>query len=164
VFLIGKDIHMFIVNHQKEILKKEIFDGRNYEWFNQLCGGGDERYDELPIVFGWSPFTPVSFKKKYSNENYFDFYHMKVKFFISWFEKARPDIDAGWVRTYEKWLYENKGIIPEIQHYLYPEENFILQDWHFITIEKHDCFKWLYDYLIENDIDKNADITYCFDC
>ena len=83
---------------------------------------------------------------------YFDFRAIKVNDYINWFRKYRPDKDAGWVSTYDKWRIENKGYIPEdIDHYLDPEAN--PADMHFIEIEKkYDCAKWLYDYIIDNNI------------
>ena len=165
----GKDIHMFIVGKQG-IIKSNIYTGRNYVWFDQLTDAGDyaDDYANLPITFGWSPFTPEILKIRYSRErDYYDHYHFKVKYFVEWFEKYRPNVDAGWVTTYDKWLYETKGIIPHLTHELSErtsEDDFYPQDWHFIEVEKpDDCSKWLYDYIKENNIDGNADVTYCFD-
>ena len=45
----GVDIHMFVVK-DKEVLKEDIFEGRNSQWFNNLQGSyvTDLAYDHLP--------------------------------------------------------------------------------------------------------------------
>ena len=164
-----KNIYIFIVGKQG-VIKSSIYPGRSHVWFDQLTDEGNYLdYINLPIVFGWSPFTPENFKTRYSrDEGYYDHYHFKVKYFIEWFEKYRPDKDAGWVSTYDKWQYENKGVKP---HKVYQELSeiasepwFCEKDWHFIELEKeYDFSKLLYNFIKKNKIDENADVTYCFD-
>lgn len=160
----GKDIHLNIVQNG-EYIKKEIFDGRNSEWFANLEGDGwDDCYDHLDTEFGLSPQAPKELNiEKMREEGYFNFYYINVKKFKEWFQQYRPDIDAGWVSTYDKWRIENKGYIPEnIFHYLSEVEN--PADMHFIEItNQYDCSAWLFTYLVDHKIDDNADITYWFD-
>lgn len=160
----GKDIHIHIVQN-KEYIKKEIFDGRNSEWFANLTRDGlDDCYDLLDIKYGLSPQAPEEIdKKSLTEDGYFDFYYINVKEFKDWFQKYRPDIDAGWVTTYDKWRIENKGYVPEdICHYLSEDDN--PADMHFIEIvNQYDCSAWLSTYLVDHEIDDNADITYWFD-
>lgn len=165
----GSDIHMYIVG-KSGIIKSNIYTDRNYTWFDNLTDREIfSEYKNLPIIFGWSPFTPKTLKFRYSRERgYYDHYHFKVKHFIEWFEKYRPDKDAGWVITYDKWRYENKGIRPQN---VYKELSeiadqpwFCAKEWHFIEFENtEDSSKWLYDFIKANNIDENADVTYCFD-
>lgn len=161
----GMDIHMNITR-EGEFVARDIFDGRNREWFNNLQGDGwDDVYDELPRMYGFSDEAPAELSQRYKKEDgYFGFYHVNVADFKVWFEKYRPDKDAGWVSTYDKWRIENKGYIPEdMMHYI-PEDARI-EDLHFVeVVNKYDCSNWLYNYLIDHNIPGDAEIEYCFDC
>lgn len=166
----GVDIYMFIVKN-KTIIKNNIYTGRNSEWFDNISDRIHTNiYNDFPTIYGWSPATPEILKTRYSRKKgYYDFYHFKVKYFIEWFERFKPDTDAGWVTTYEKWLYETKGIIPNYLHHQLSDVSdevwFCEKDWQFIEVKNnYDCSRWLYDYLIDNKIDPNADVTYCFNC
>lgn len=160
----GMDISMYIVKDGKYV-EKNIFDGRNREWFQNLQNEGwDDCYNNLDIIFGISPQAPTELNiEKMQRNGYFGFYHIKVKRFKEWFRKYRPDRDAGWVSTYDKWRIENKGYVPnDVAHFLSADDN--IEDMHFVEIiNPYDCSAWLYRYLIEHDIDDNADITYWFD-
>lgn len=159
----GVDIHMSIVK-DKEILAKDIFDGRNSEWFNNLQGRGwDSEYDKLPISTGFPENCSERLVKYKDIFGYYGFYYISVKDFCEWFLKYRPDIDAGWVSTYDKWRIEKKGYIPEDpQHYLDKEDN--VNDMHWVEFENiYDCSKWLFDYLVSNKIPDDANIVYFFD-
>ena len=159
----GKDIHMFIIDHDV-IVRKNIYTGRCSTWFDNLCDNGSyDEYYYLPITFGWGENVPKELKKKFSIERgYFNHYHIKVKYFLEWFVKYHPNVDAGWATTYEKWAIENKGYKPEYLPKEIPEDGNI-NDLHFIEYTRtDDCSEWLYHYLIDNHIDFNADIVYCF--
>lgn len=165
----GRDIHMFIVGREG-IIKSNIYDGKNQTWFNNISGQEEDLvYHNLPIIFGDSPFMPSILKVRYSrNRGYYDHYHFKIKHFVNWFEEYHPDKDAGWVTTYDKWQYENMKIRPlcvykELSE-IADQPWFCAKDWHFIEFEKaEDSSKWLYDFIKANNIDENADVTYCFD-
>lgn len=160
----GKDIHMFIV-YKGNIIKSNIYTGRNSSWFRNLCGYADlNEYNYLPIVFGWGELAPQELSKRYTKERgYFDHCHIKVKFFKEWFEKCRPDIQAGWATTYEVWAIKNKGYNPGYLPTALTED-MIIEDMQFIEYSNtEDNSSWLYDFLIENKINDNADIIYCFD-
>ena len=61
----GIDIHMAIVKNG-EYIAKNIFDGRNSEWFANLRGEGwDDTYDHLPAKYYIVDETPEEYKKKY---------------------------------------------------------------------------------------------------
>jgi hypothetical protein len=160
----GMDIWLNLVKNGKYV-KQNIFDGRDSDWFANLRKeGDDEEYEYLNTGYGYSDQAPAEYKEKYNKENdYFDFYYVSVKDFKEWFEKYRPDKKAGWATTYEKWRIENKGLIPEVLPIYIPEDA-NMADMHFIEYEnKYDCSKWLYNYLVDNDIEDDVDIAYCFD-
>lgn len=145
-------------------IKENIFDGRNTEWFrNMMKQGGSDEYDYLPLGYEISPQSPDSInQEELEKKKYYGFHYIRVGAFLNWFNQYRPDMDAGWVTTYDKWRVENKGYIPELMYSL-PEDARI-EDMHFITVTNpYDCSAWLYQYLKENEIDANADITYWFD-
>ena len=160
----GMDIVLDIIQDGKQI-KKDLFDGRNYDWFEKLQGEGYDEIDELlPIHRGLPSQAPQEYKKMQErNEDgfYTTFYYMNVKEFKIWFAQYRPDLDAGWITTYEKWLYETKNIIPELGHYL--PTGAVTEDWHFIEVQdEYNNFLWLYNILMDENISDNADIVYYF--
>ena len=172
----GVDIHMHIIDKDNNLLHKEIFSGRNSEWFNNLQGNGwANEYDHLPIKFG----VPENFFEKHFKEItenwdepvtleeylrwHYGYNHIIVRDFIAWFQKYSPDVDAGWVSSYDKWAYEVKHIIPQDPPHYKPEGEG--DDWHFITFEKeYDCSAWLYNWLDANNIQYDDIIVYYFDC
>jgi hypothetical protein len=159
----GRDIHLNILSAEGEVLKQDIFDGRNSEWFDNMCGRDDDpEYNHLNICYGFPENASEDFVKHYK-DGYFDHRYINVKDFYDWFINYRPDLDAGWVSTYDKWRMERKGYIPDAIHYLPAKNNSI--DMHFVEIEnEYDCSRWLYNYLIDNNISFSANIVYCFDC
>lgn len=164
----GMDIHMNIV-YNGEVIAKDIFDGRNTNWFLNLQGcDNDFGYSYLPTVVGVSPQATEEHYKAYENRidnTYFGFYYIKVKDFLKWFIKYRPDLEAGWVSTYDKWLVERKHAkLDDIEIYTYLPDDVNLNDMHFIEVEKeYENSDWLYHYLIDNKIPEDADINYYFD-
>ena len=165
----GVDISMYIVKDKKDISNTSsswgIFDGRNSIWFNNLQQIGDnEIYNYLNIKPGISKQAPDDFSK-YKNLDYYGFNYISVKDFKDWFIKYRPDIDAGWISTYDKWRMEKKGYEPDyLPKYLDKDDD--INDMHFVEYETiwDDCSIWLYNYLIDNKVPDEADITYWFDC
>ena len=169
----GVDIHMKLIDKYGTVLIDSLYDGRNSEWFDNLMNRGyDEEYDELPRMIGIPEVADDETAKAYSKENhgfYYGFSYIKTTDFIDWFNKYRPDISAGWVKTYDKWAYEHKGIIPnDVSRYL--SEDNIIEDMHFIEIvNPYDPNRSVLDRLYEYDknwqIDlKDTIIVYYFDC
>ena len=160
----GMDITLSIFRN-KECIAKDIFDGRNTAWFNNMMQrGDDEVYDSLPLGYGISDEVPEDWVKHYEDPgSYFGHCYINVKDFKDWFLDKRPDEDAGWVTRYEAWRYKTKGEYPPcLKHYLTEED--IIEDVRFIEVtDKYDCSAWLYDYLIDNDIPDDAIIQYVFD-
>ena len=161
----GVDIHMFICR-EGEILKDDIFCGRNSEWFSNLQqqSWGNE-YDYLIIRYGFSSNAPVELTARFNDPGTFYGHHnIEVKEFKRWFVTYRPDLDAGWFSTYDHWRMKHKGWTPDVvKHYLEEGENPL--DYRFVEFEnKYNCSRWLYDYLVDNNIPEDATIEYCFDC
>ena len=164
----GIDIHMFIVKDKKVLVDvaEEVFDNfRNYEWFDNISDEGDSRaYNSFPAKYGISPQAPDD--KDFDKSNTFGYYGFKyinVLSFKLWFLTYRPDKDAGWVTTYEKWQYENFRIIPEDIFHCRPKDA-DPNDIHFIEFINHgEPSAELFEYLKNNDIDSSADIVYWFD-
>ena len=163
----GVDIHMFIVKDKKVAadIATDLFDNfRNYEWFNNISGDEDPgAYEYFDPDYGISNQAPDEIVKESFEFGCYDRYNISVKKFVEWFRKYRPDVDAGWVTTYEKWQYESYGKIPhEICHYLPEDAN--INDMHFIEmINQHEPARELYEYLMDTPSLMDADIVYWFD-
>ena len=82
----GMDIHMSIINGD-HYLQKEIFEGRNSEWFNNLMDrGNDPEYEYLPTHSGRPEECPEDIKDNYklpAKEGYFGFNYITVEDFYS---------------------------------------------------------------------------------
>lgn len=160
----GVDLHMHIMNNKGIVLEKEIFDGRNSTWFENIAGRGyDEVYDAFPRHYGLPEETPAEISEYQSIAGYYDFYYTTVKEFKEWYEEYNPAVDACWVTTYDKWRIQNKGYIPEDpKHYLDGDD--IIADMHFVVYEnRYDCSKWLFDYLQNHSFANDDIILYYFD-
>lgn len=163
----GVDIHMHIVSKDGESKYEDIFDGRNTRWFDNISHNViDEVYDSFPCKYGLPELVPEAIKHDFEHreEGYYDFFYVNVEKFMMWFLHKRPDLDAGWVRTYDKWLYEKKDIIPELTRYLEKEDN--LNDYHFIeVIDPYESSRWLYEFITSHDdLHPEDNIVYYFDC
>ena len=162
----GRDIHLYITKGKK-IIEKEIFDGRNSRWFDNICGKGlDDEYNYFPNSYGIPADAPETIAMTYDRakeDGYFDFYFMNVGKFKEWYEKYKPCLKAGWVNAYDKWRIEKKGYVPEdLPTWL--SDDFREGDSYFVEyIDIYDCSKWLFDYLDDNYISDDATIIYYFD-
>ena len=86
---------------------------------------------------------------------------------MNWFERYRPDISAGWMPTYDKWLYEKKHILNEDNMYRYLASVSLgeRKEYQFVEIEKElDDSKYVYDYLMQNEYSKTWNLIFYFDC
>lgn len=163
----GMDITMYIIDENK-IIAEDIFPGRNRSWFDNMMGEGeDEEYNYLPAMRGIPAFAAKLSEdldvEKLREKFYFGFHSIKVCDYIEWYRTYKPDIDAGWVTTYDKWCWEHKCIMPEDVYHTLPEDARI-EDWHFIEFyNDYDNARWLFSYLVDNQIPANAYIVYYFD-
>lgn len=169
----GVDIHMKLIDKYGNIVIEDLYDGRNPEWFDNLMNRGyGEEYDELPRISGIPEVVDDKTREIYNKENhgcYYGFYHMKMTDFVDWFNKYRPDMSAGWVRAYDAWAYEHKGVIPDLYRYLDNED--IIEEMRFIeVVNPYDPNRLVMDRLVEYSnnnpwVDLNgALIVYYFNC
>lgn len=164
----GIDITMHIIKN-KEILHENIFEGRNYTWFDNISrqsGRSDSEYRYFPSYYGkkFQEQIPYNILKDIESDTYYGDNIVKVKDFIEWYKKYQPNLHAGWVTRYEAWLYEEKGIAPEDSYQRLPQDEPI-RDMVFIEYEDiYDCSRWLYNFIIGEKVPKDAYIIYYFDC
>lgn len=176
----GVDITMSIIKN-KEYLGKDIFDGRDSEWFGNINDHyTDDRYADFPAQHGIPQFrdfptvagtpqktdeVPEDMARDFcENKWYYGWHYMTVAEFKVWYDKRKPYLDAGWVTKREAWLYNICGIEPEEPQYRLYKEN-IPEDMVFLQIEnRYEGSSWLYNYLMDNHIPNDAYIVYCFDC
>ena len=151
------DISMSIISSEGEYLKKDFIKYRNSEWFDNISENGNVIYRDFPLRYG----KPKNCPSDFNPNEYYESYYVYVGDFMRWFGMRRPDIDAGWVCTYDEWLYEEKGIYPEdMQKYITEEEKF---DMHFITaLNEDEPSKKLYDMLYKNKYKDDDVIVYYF--
>lgn len=164
----GVDIHMCIVTKDNYIVKDNIFEGeRDYRWFDNISNQEDDLYRGFP--FGYNEFPGMDISAiipNYEELWYYNLRHINAQDFIDWCDKVRPWVDAGWVSTYEKFLYERKKIYPhDFCHYLSVDCN--VADYHFIEIFD-ECDMTLRLYNLVNDLPpiydrKDLYIVYYFD-
>lgn len=157
----GADIHIYVVK-DKKVIADDLYDGRHYEWFDNLTGrGNSEEYDHLETLYGISPQAPDEFNEKYTKENcYYGFYYISVGDFKKWYQKYQPCRKAGWASTWEAWAIENKGLVPEyLSRYKEGDDQIFVEYTDLYEPSRH-----IYEYLMDNRIDDDADLTYFFDC
>lgn len=162
------NIKMNIVKNG-EFIKRDIFTEKNPDWFNQIMGRDESfPFNTFPKHYGISPMLPTEITMEgLRKEGYYNFFFINVERYVTWYERYKPQVHAGWVTSYMKWLIETKHYIPNLKEELVPA---FPQDSHscdmkFIEyIDEDDCFKWLYDYVLDNHIPFDADIVYWFNC
>lgn len=169
----GLDISLYCIRKDGTILAEDLFDGRNREWFDKMRGYyNDDEYGKLNISYGKPDFLPQSISDYFLDEDgrdwAFDWRYITVGDYIDWYEKYCPQLDAGWCTKRDAWLYEVKGIIPELYYSLSCWGDYASDDAVFITIENtYDCNTYvvneLYDLLRESKIKRDDYIVYCFD-
>ena len=164
----GMDIHMNIVDKDGNYIEKDIYEGRNSDWFSNLRGDGwDDEYDHLPSYMGIPEKSPEDMREKFdkpASGGYFGFYYMTVKAFKNWFDSYRPDLKAGWATTYDKWRIEKKHYVPAELPIYVPEDATDKEHMHFVEyIDYYENSRWLYKHLKEGNIPNDAYITYYFD-
>ena len=164
----GMDMTIHVIRG-KEFIEKDFFNGRKREWFDNMRDrGNEEEYDFLPVSYGLPSEVPDEVLADFQKEDcYFDFRYMTVRDYIDWYRKYRPDLNGGWVTSYDRWRIEKKGHVPANPiHYLSQE---VIDanggDLHFVTWEDpFDCARWLYNVLMDCcEIGQDDLIVYYFD-
>ena len=165
----GVDIHMSLISYNGIMKSDDIFEGRNGEWFDNLKGEycHSIEYEKLNRKKGIPERVPAEIRKDYDERDYYGYTYINVGEFRKWFNKYRPDLHAGWVRKYDAWLYEKKGIEPDIdmdvERYLDLDAN--PADWVFIEfVDSWDCSAYLYAKLNTLGADDSDNIVFYFDC
>jgi hypothetical protein len=124
--IIHKDIHKDIYENCDESKVDEFAKNLAGEGWNNVS------YDYIPLLGGCPALNP-DLQRPDDGLNYFSPCYIKIKDYDKWFRDYAPHVDAGWVTTYEKWLYETKNIIPrDLSHYLDKDAN--KDDIHFIEV------------------------------
>lgn len=161
----GVDIHMHLISKEGGVIKEKIFKGRNSEWFDNLSGRGpDPTYLYLDSKMGLPDNLPELIKK--DSEWCYGYRYVTLKDYFYWYQTYRPYLKAGWVRTYDKWMYEAKNIMPgdEDVYQEKPEG----EDWEFLEYANEYCpdtkvFYTLIDTIKEEYWD-NFYLVWYFDC
>ena len=163
----GMDIWVHVVNKNGEYIKKDLFDGRNSMWFGKINHEEDE-YAYVPWIYNHdADFIPVDIKEDFNSKDYtglFGFKAVKVADLLNWYDKYRPDIDAGWIRRYDKWRWENKAIAPEdVYHYF--DDSMNINDWVWVeNLPKEDEYiKIIIDQINNNQVNPNDFVIIYFD-
>lgn len=161
----GTDIHLHIIDKNGEFLYKDLYNFRNYEWFDNLCSrGSNPIYDKLNIRVGLPPVANKEIVDDINEYGYYDPHYIIVKDYMDWGEDCCPEIDAGWVTTREKWLYDTKGVYPESIKYALAEDD-IIEDMVFASFKDiYDPNIKIYNFCIDNEIPEDTYIVYYFDC
>ena len=157
------DIHTYICDEYGLVRYKDIWEGRNSNFFANLCGYGDNRiYENFPVKYGLSACAEDEISKK-EREHCFDFRHTRVGDFIEWYEIYKPNVTAGWCSKFEAWLYKNKGIIPyNLTENLCEED--IIEDREFIEVNSdRDPSVYFYKFFKNHNVDEDYFLNYFFD-
>lgn len=167
----GMDCTIAICDNDGTIISDNICDFRNSEWFNLLQEEGceDTEYAYINWNYGIPDKVSKQIQEDYDNRiesGYFNFRWITADDYVNWFERYRPDISAGWMPTYDKWLYEKKHILNEDNMYRYLASVSLgeRKEYQFVEIEKElDDSKYIYDYLMQNEYSKTWNLIFYFD-
>ena len=162
-------MHMYLATTEKGIISEELYKGHCSEWIDTFRGCGSRvEYDILKdyCKSHWGDFPECKFTKK---ENvYFCHHAITVKDYIDWYQKYKPYLDAGWVRKYDAWCYNHKGIIPELIEHHWP--SYPVEDVEWIEINDSNCldtyiYKKICGFLndnYKNQIPEDLYLIWCF--
>lgn len=166
-------MRMCYIPTQKVVVQK-LYEGRNYEWFDELQERGYRpEYDDFPVQYGLPEYASIDDKNiqdQAPGNGYYGFAMIQVSKLLEWYAERQPALHAGWVRKIDQWNYERKNIIPnEVYNHLPVGEN--IEDWCFIEyIDSYDPMTTVLRSIkaaIKEVGDANSDnyiIYYFFDC
>ena len=163
----GMDIWVHVVNKNGEYVKKDLFDGRNTTWFYKINDEEDE-YEYVPWIYDYNQdFVPSNVKENFNSKEYtgyFGFKAVTVKDLLTWYDKYRPDLDAGWIRKFDKWQLTVKGIAPEtVYHYFDNDMNINDWEWTEYIPKIDDCMEVIIKKLHDKDIKNDDYVILYFD-
>ena len=123
----GIDIHVKIVRDAAIVLDIDM--GRNYSWFSKIQNEENE-YGYLNWQYNPEYDAIPQEVREDLDKGDWGFRFCNVAEFVDWFYKYKPNINAGWIRKKDAWLFNKKGIAPE-DYYDELEEGCIVADWEF---------------------------------
>lgn len=134
---------MRLVHKDGIMINDNMYDGRNSEWFDNLCGCGyDESYDNLQRYMNVDLPECASEEDKAECKEYgYGARYITVENYMKWYYLCKPHKDAGWFTTYEMWKMDNKNWAPDfdtIKHSLNKDDNpadFIFTE----VVNPYDC-------------------------
>lgn len=167
----GVDIHIYIIDKFGKKKTDNLYDGRNYRWFDNLQDRGmDPEYNFLPRLY-WNdcPRPIFNIFKDLEKDDYYGMAAVRISDLIEWYNHYRPNVHAGWVTKYDAWLYRAKNIIPsEDDVYTDPSiiEDFNIDLYEFIEYEdEYNPMTEVYKAITENTLIANDDyLIFYFDC
>lgn len=149
----GMDIYINVVDKDGNYIKKDLYDGRDSEWFYNIIEELGEYY-YVPWTYGTDlDYIPTEIKEMFDDG--FRVKSVKVADLLNWYDKYRPDIDAGYIRRYDKWRWETKAIPPDqICHFRDPDMD---KDWVWIenVPTRHEPIKEIIDQIDNNQVNPN---------
>lgn len=159
-------IFMDIIDSKGHYLKEDIFRWHSQKWFNNLrkCGDG-LAYKTLPAKKGLPNVIPKALQTAYQekeNLGYYDFFYFSIKDFFAWYEAAEPDIQRGYVSSFDEYFYYFKKILPT---HIYSSTIGLKcpSDYHYIKIiDPYEWGGWLYRYLHSLDLSEDSYVVYHF--
>ena len=167
----GVDIHIYVIDKFGKKKTDNLYDGRNYRWFDDLQDRGmDPEYNYLPRLY-WND-TPREIFNLFKDREKDDYYGMtaiRISDLIRWYNQYRPHVHAGWVTKYDAWLYRAKGIVPgEDDVYTDPSiiEDFNIDLYEFIEYtDDYNPMTIIYNKITDNTLIANDDyLIFYFDC
>ena len=131
----GMDIHVHIVDKDGKYIAKEIWDGRNHEWFTKIDREEDE-WNHVNWIYDYDKeFVPADIKKVFHSDEYsgyFGFKAVKVADFVEWYQTYKPQLTAGWMRKYDAWAMVHKHETPDYVSKYWDADEMDPNDWVFV--------------------------------
>lgn len=168
----GVDIHIYVVDKFGKKKTDNLYDGRNYGWFDNLQDRGmAPEYSYLPRLYrNNTPKEIVNlFNDLGAKDGYYGMTAVRISDLIKWYNQYRPHVHAGWVTKYDAWLYRAKGIVPsedDVYTDPYITDSFKVELYEFIEYtDDYNPMTIVYDKITNNNLIFNDDyLIFYFDC
>lgn len=119
------DINMYLVDKRDNSIilsTKDLFEGRNYEWFeNMQQRGSNVAYDYMPVEWDYEDSDKLPEDCCYNADWTYGHRAIRVDELLKWFTFYKPAEDGVYLTERENWLYESKGIFLEAWERHYPD-------------------------------------------